>query len=405
MSQISLTPKRAFAVTATLGLLSLFPPLATDMYLAALGDLAASMNATHTAAELSLSIFFLGLCFGQILIGPLTDTYGRKRPLLVGTVLFTVTSIALPLMNDIAWFNALRFLQAIGASAGMVVGRAMVKDLYDGQKAAKVMTVLVMLLTLGPIASPTMGSLLLEAFGWRSIFATMALISLVALTLSVVTLPETLPAQDRQPAPIQNGLNAAKRLLSQRGFVTMALVAGLIQSGMFAFITGSSGVFQGIFGLSSIGFGIMFAIIATALIIFGRINGILLNRFRAEQILKTVLPLFAASTILLTLLSQTDSLLVFVVPLWVSIGLVGLLSANAMSLAMELTKAAAGMGSALLGAIQFALAFAVSSVVAVGGASTALPMALGLAIPASAASLLYFVTRRSSESENSNVEL
>ncbi|MEO9629134.1 MAG: multidrug effflux MFS transporter [Sulfitobacter sp.] len=400
MSQISLTPKRAFAVTATLGLLSLFPPLATDMYLAALGDLAASMDATHTAAELSLSIFFLGLCFGQILIGPLTDTYGRKRPLLVGTVLFTVTSIALPLMNDIAWFNALRFLQAIGASAGMVVGRAMVKDLYEGQKAAKVMTVLVMLLTLGPIASPTMGSLLLEAFGWRSIFATMALISLVALTLSVVTLPETLPAQDRQPAPIHNGLKAAKRLLSQRGFVTMALVAGLIQSGMFAFITGSSGVFQGIFGLSSIGFGIMFAIIATALIIFGRINGILLNRFSPEQILKTVLPLFAASTILLTLLSQTDSLLVFVVPLWVSIGLVGLLSANAMSLAMEWTKAAAGMGSALLGAIQFALAFTVSSFVAVGGASSALPMALGLAIPASAAALLYFVTRRFSESEN-----
>ncbi|MEP3686331.1 MAG: multidrug effflux MFS transporter [Sulfitobacter dubius] len=405
MSQISLTPKRAFAVTATLGLLSLFPPLATDMYLAALGELAASMNATHTAAELSLSIFFLGLCFGQILIGPLTDTYGRKRPLLVGTVLFTVTSIALPLMNDIAWFNALRFLQAIGASAGMVVGRAMVKDLYQGQKAAKVMTVLVMLLTLGPIASPTMGSLLLEAFGWRSIFATMALISLVALTLSVVSLPETLPAQDRKPAPIHNGLKAAKRLLSQRGFVTMALVAGLIQSGMFAFITGSSGVFQGIFGLSSIGFGIMFAIIATALIIFGRINGILLNRFRPEQILTTALPIFATSTILLTLLSQTDSLLVFVVPLWVSIGLVSLLSANAMSLAMELTKAAAGMGSALLGAIQFALAFAVSSFVAVGGASTALPMALGLAIPACAASLLYFVTRRSSESENSIVEL
>ncbi|UOA32819.1 Bicyclomycin resistance protein [Sulfitobacter sp. DSM 110093] len=405
MSQIPLTPKRAFAVTATLGLLSLFPPLATDMYLAALGELAASMNATHMAAELSLSIFFLGLCFGQILIGPLTDTYGRKRPLLVGTVLFTVTSIALPLMNDIAWFNALRFLQAIGASAGMVVGRAMVKDLYEGQKAAKVMTVLVMLLTLGPIASPTMGSLLLEAFGWRSIFATMAFISLVALTLSVVSLPETLPAQDRQPAPIHNGLKAAKRLLSQRGFVTMALVAGLIQSGMFAFITGSSGVFQGIFGLNSIGFGIMFAIIATALIIFGRINGILLNRFRPEQILKIMLPFFAASTVLLTLLSQTDSLLVFVVPLWISIGLVGLLSANAMSLAMELTKAAAGMGSALLGAIQFALAFTVSSFVAVGGASTALPMTLGLAVPACAASLLYFVTRRSSEPENSNVEI
>ena len=142
MSQISLSSSRAFAVTATLGLLSLFPPLATDMYLAALGDLATSMDATHTAAELSLSLFFLGLCFGQIMIGPLTDTYGRKGPLLIGTVLFTVTSVVLPLLSDIAWFNALRFIQAIGASAGMVVGRAMVKDLYEGRKAAKVMTVL-----------------------------------------------------------------------------------------------------------------------------------------------------------------------------------------------------------------------------------------------------------------------
>jgi len=405
MPHTVLSPKHAAALTAVLGLLSLFPPLATDMYLAAMGDLAEAMNASHAATELSLSLFFLGLCLGQLLIGPLIDGVGRRVPLLAGTALFILTTIGLLLVEDIATFNALRVLQAIGASAGMVVGRAIVNDLYEGRDAAKVMTVLVMLLTLGPIASPTMGSLLLEAFGWRSIFATMALISLVALTLSVVTLPETLPAQDRQPAPIHNGVKAAKRLLSQREFVTMALVAGLIQSGMFAFITGSSGVFQGIFGLSSIGFGIMFAIIATALIIFGRINGILLNRFRPEQILKTALPLFAASTILLTFLSQTDSLLVFVVPLWVSIGLVGLLSANAMSLAMESTKAAAGMGSALLGAIQFALAFTVSSFVAVGGASSALPMALGLAIPASAASVLYFVTRRSSESENSIVEL
>ena len=384
MSQISLSSSRAFAVTETLGLLSLFPPLATDMYLAALGDLATSMNATHTAAELSLSLFFLGLCFGQILIGPLTDTYGRKGPLLIGTVLFTVTSLVLPLLSDIAWFNAVRFIQAIGASAGMVVGRAMVKDLYEGRKAAKVMTVLVMLLTLGPIASPTLGSLLLEAFGWRSIFATMALISLVALVLSVITLPETLPAEGRQPRPFRTGAKTAKRLLSERGFLIMALVAGLIQSGMFAFITGSSGVFQGIFGLSSIGFGLMFAAIATALIIFGRINGMLLNHYSPEQILTAVLPL----------LSQTSSLLVFAIPLWISIGCVGLLSANAMSIAMSLTEKGAGMGSALLGAIQFALAFAVSTSVAIGGAGTALPMSLGLVVPAGLATVLFFVAGR-----------
>ena len=390
MPQITLTPKHAAAITATLGLLSLFPPLATDMYLAALGDLATSMGSTHTAAEFSLSIFFLGLCLGQLLLGPLTDTYGRKRPLLVGTALFTVTSIALPMVNDIAWFNALRFVQAIGASAGMVVGRAIVKDLYEGRRAAQVMTVLVMLLTVGPIASPTLGSILLEAFGWRSIFATMALISIVAFVLSLVVLPETLPVSARKSRPFIDGARAASMLLSQRRFMIMALVSGFVQGGMFAFITGSSGVFQGIFRLSSFEFGIMFAFIAAALIIFGKVNGVLLNRYNPEQIVTAGLPLFVASTLFLALVSGTQTLWVFVIPLWVSIGMVGLLSANAMSITMELSGEGAGMGSALLGAVQFAIAFSVSSSVALGGTETALPMSLGLLVTASFAAILFY---------------
>lgn len=390
MSQISLTPKHATAITATLGLLSLFPPLATDMYLAALGDLATSMGSTHKAAEFSLSIFFLGLCLGQLLLGPLTDSYGRKKPLLVGTALFTATSIALPLVNDISWFNALRFLQAIGASAGMVVGRAVVNDLYEGRRAAQVMTVLVMLLTIGPIASPTLGSILLENFGWRSIFATMAIISIVAFALSLVVLPETLPASARKARPLIDGARAAGMLLSQRRFVVMALVSGFVQGGMFAFITGSSGVFQGIFGLSALEFGIMFAVIAAALIIFGKVNGVLLNRYNTTQILTAGLPVFVASTVVLASVSSTQSLWVFVLPLWISIGMVGLLSANAMSITMELSGKGAGMGSALLGAVQFAIAFTVSTCVALGGTDTALPMALGLFIPASFATILFF---------------
>jgi DHA1 family bicyclomycin/chloramphenicol resistance-like MFS transporter len=360
------------------------------MYLAALGDLATSMGSTHTAAEFSLSIFFLGLCLGQLLLGPLTDTYGRKTPLLLGTALFTATSVALPLVSDIAWFNALRFVQAIGASAGMVVGRAVVKDLYEGRRAAQVMTVLVMLLTIGPIASPTMGSILLESFGWRSIFATMALISIVAFVLTLVVLPETLPVSARKTRPFIDGARAAALLLSQRRFVVMALVSGFVQGGMFAFITGSSGVFQGIFGLSSLEFGIMFAVIAAALIIFGKVNGVLLNRYSPEQIVTAGLPLFVGSTLLLALVSGTQTLWVFAIPLWVSIGMVGLLSANAMSITMELSGEGAGMGSALLGAMQFAIAFSVSSCVALGGTDTALPMSLGLLVPAGFAATLFY---------------
>jgi DHA1 family bicyclomycin/chloramphenicol resistance-like MFS transporter len=381
---------RTMAITATLGLLSLFPPLATDMYLAALGDLATSMGSSHAGAEFSLSIFFLGLCVGQLLIGPLADTYGRKGPLLIGTALFAATSVALPLVHDITWFNALRFVQAIGASAGMVVGRAIVKDLYEGRRAAQVMTVLVMLLTVGPIISPTLGSLLLEAFGWQSIFFAMSLISIVALAMAFVVLPETLPATARQTRPFIDGGRTAVTLLSKPKFDVMALVSGLIQGGMFAFITGSSGVFQGNFGLSSLEFGIMFAVIATALIIFGKINGILLNHYNPAQVVTVGLPIFVASTAVLALVSGSQTLWVFALPLWVSIGMVGLLSANAMSMTMELSGEGAGMGSALLGAIQFAIAFLVSFCVALGGTHTALPMALGLLVPACFAMILFY---------------
>ncbi|ASP19437.1 bicyclomycin resistance protein [Antarctobacter heliothermus] len=392
-----LTPKRAVALTAVLGLLSIFPPLATDMYLAAMGTLADAMNASHASTELSLSLFFLGLCFGQLLIGPLIDGYGRKGPLLAGTALFAATSIALPLVNDIAIFNGLRFVQAIGASAGMVVGRTIVNDLYQGQRAAKVMTVLVMLLTIGPIVSPTLGSLLLATFGWQSIFVTMASVSLVALVLSQLIIPETLPADKRTNTPFRNGRKSAATLLTRWSFVIPAVMTGLIQGGMFAFITGSSGVFQGVFGLSALSYGLVFALIAAALILFGQLNSILLNRFTPKQILSRGLPIYVLATLGGLMMSGTSSIVLFVIPLWISVGMVGLLSANVMSIAMAETRDNAGMGSALLGAIQFAIAFTVSTCVALGGTDTPLAMSLGLLLPACAALLLSLAASRNDQ--------
>lgn len=404
MPSMPLTPKHAAAITAVLGMLSLFPPLATDMYLAAMGDLAASMKASHSAAELSLSIFFLGLCAGQIVMGPLIDGYGRKVPLMIGTALFTATSITLPLISDITLFNLVRFLQAIGASSGMVVGRAVVRDLYDGQRAAKVMTVLVMLLTIGPIISPTLGSLLLEAFGWRSIFFTMALVSVVALMASLFILPETLPLARRASRPFRTGATTARALLVRRSFVVPALTAGLVQSGMFSFITGSSGVFQGVFGLSSLQYGLVFAMIAAALIVFGRLNTRLLDHFSPERILRFGLPAHVVAALVLTLVADTPSIWVFVVPLWLSIGLVGLLSANAMSITMASVREGAGISSALLGAIQFGIAFSVSSCVALGGSDTPLPMALGLLLPSGLATALWFAGRHREPVEDGLVD-
>ncbi|MBB5722498.1 DHA1 family bicyclomycin/chloramphenicol resistance-like MFS transporter [Loktanella ponticola] len=392
MTHATLTPRKAAGITAVLGLLSLFPPLATDMYLAGLGDIAEALHTSERATDLSLSIFFLGLCLGQFIVGPLIDSLGRKGPLLAATTLFIVTSLALILVQDIIVFNALRFLQALGACGGMVVGRAVVNDLYEGRQAAKVMTILVMLLTIGPIVSPTLGSLLLEAFGWRSIFIVMMIVGVIAFVLSVIVMPETLARENRVKSPFRSGFKTAVALLERREFVVPALTAGLVQGGMFAFITGSSGVFQGVFqgvfGLSALTYGLMFAAIATALLIFGQINTRLLNHFSPDRILKAGLPFYVAFSLLATVLSGTQTLWIFITPLWFAIGTVGLLSANAMHIAMASARGTAGIGSAVLGAMQFGIAFTVSSCVALGGTQTPLPMTLGLLLPAIASFVL-----------------
>lgn len=380
---------RAFLLICVLALLSIFPPLATDMYLAAMGDIAGALDASHAAAELSLSVFFLGLCVGQLIFGPLIDAYGRKLPLVGGTVLFTMTSVGLLLTDNVVIFNGLRFLQALGACAGMVVGRAVVMDLYDGRKAARVLTILVMLMTLGPILSPTLGSILLVSFGWQSIFVALVVVGAAALVLVMLVVPETLPADGRKERALTGALRHYGVLACRIRFLLPTMVTALVQAPMFAFITASSGVFQGSFGLSSLAYGLLFGLIASSLVIFGQINSWLLHRYEPAQILSAGLPVLVLSSAVLLIVSGTDTIWFLVAPLWVSLGLVGLLSANVMTIAMEGSPEAAGIGSAGIGAVQFAFAFATSTVVALAGTGSAAPMAAAIFLCALAGSGLW----------------
>ncbi|MBU2962228.1 Bcr/CflA family efflux MFS transporter [Citreicella sp. C3M06] len=391
---LSPTGMKATMITIVLALLAMFPPLATDMYLSAMEPLAEAMNTSSAGAELSLSLFFLGLCVGQLIVGPMIDVAGRKGPLLIGVAVFTLASIGLLLTDNIVVFNTLRFVQALGACAGMVVGRAVVTDLYEGRRAAQVMTVLVMLMTLGPILAPFLGSLLLTLLGWRSIFVALVLVGLFALVLTQVVIPETLPADKRNKAAIGGTLRRLAGLCRTPAFILPALVTACVQASIFAFITGSSGVFQGAFGLSSQAYGLLFGLIASAMVIFGQINTWLLNRYEPEQIVARGLPLFVLTAALLLGVSGTSVLWVLVVPLWLSLGLVGLLSANVMSIAMAGAAGAAGLGSAGIGALQFGLAFATSTLVALAGTGSAGPMATAILVSASAGWGGWLVFRR-----------
>lgn len=369
---------RAALIIIVLALLAIFPPLATDMYLSAIGHVARALETTDAAAEMSLSVFFLGLCVGQLFVGPLADAYGRRLPLLLGTALFTLTSVGLLLVDDIISFNVLRFLQALGACGGMAVGRAVVSDLYQGRKGAKVLTILVTLMTVGPLVSPFLGSLLLAGFGWRAIFVTLVLVGMSALGLTLAFIPETLPPAQRKPGALRNAFGHFARLAVRPRFIVPTLVAAFIQAPMFAFITASSGVFQGAFGMSGTAYGILFGVIASALAVFGQVNNRLLDHFDPEQLLTGGLPLFALAALGLLAVAGSGSLWLLVGLLWLTLGMVGLLTANGMSVAMAGSPEAAGLGSAALGTVQFGIAFAMSSLVALAGTQTPVPMALAM---------------------------
>lgn len=396
MATLMVTTSHHKLMIAVLALLSIFPPLATDMYLPALGAVASDLQASASATELSISMFFLGLGVGQVIFGPMIDAYGRKLPLLLAATLFIISSILILFVNDIVLFNLLRLIQAVGACAGMVISRAIVSDLYQGHEAAKVMTILVMLMTIGPIVSPTLGSILFTTLGWHSIFVLLVLIGITALILAKLFIPETLPPERRVQRPFRDALANAKILIRQRNFILPVVVAAFAQSGMFAFITASSNVFQHVFQLSALQYGVAFAVIAMALLTCGQVNKVLLNHFSPTQILSVALPVYASMALMTTVMSSTSTLWMFALPLWFSIGFVSLISSNGMALAMGAARERAGTGSALLGLCQFSLAFLVSSCVAFGsGSDTALPMSLGILLPSTIATIIWWVNKKS----------
>jgi MFS transporter, DHA1 family, multidrug resistance protein len=384
-------PARSNALTIimVLSLLSIFPPLATDMYLSAFGDIQAYLNAPDGALELSLSVFFLGLCAGQLVFGPLIDRFGRKGPLLAGAALFCVATVLLLLTRSTSIFVGLRLIQALGACGGMVVGRAVVSDLYEGTAAARTMTLLVMLMTLGPVISPLLGGVIITQFGWKMVFVTMLAIGALALVLAFMLLPETLPASKQLKAPMTSVFSDYWQLLVCRDFVVPALVSSLVQAAMFSFITASSNVFQEVFGLGKIEYGLAFGFIAFGLVIASFVNNRLLVKLQVQTVISIVLPLLVTFSFVLLLISGTHQLWFLIAPLWFSIAMVGLLSPNATSIAMEAARGQSGVGSALVGAMQFGTAFICSAVVASSISSSALPLALGILIPSLAALILW----------------
>jgi DHA1 family bicyclomycin/chloramphenicol resistance-like MFS transporter len=364
-----------------LGLFSAIGPFAIDMYLPALPSIGQSLDASIGAVQGSLMAFFVAMALGQIVYGPLSDMYGRKPPLVAGLVLFGLASVGCALAPDIQTLVVLRFVQGLGACAGMVIPRAVVRDLHTGHAAARLMALLMLVVSVSPILAPLAGSLLIEVAGWRSVFWAVAVGAVAALVLLGTSLPETRPASQRVDSNLRSALTAYGVLLRDRHFMGLVLIGGFGVSSFFAYLANSSFVFIDHYGLSPRAYSLVFALNAIAFFGVSQATGALGRRFGLVPVMRVAVLGFTGATCLLCALHAAglQQLWLIVALLFVGNGFLGLVMPTTAVLALDAHGQIAGTASALMGTLQFVCGAIVMAIVGVFADGTALPMLIGIA--------------------------
>ena len=371
-----------------LGALTTFGPFSVDMYLPSFPAIARDLNASAAAVQVTLSAFLVGLAAGQLILGPVSDRFGRRAPLIAGLVLYSLASIACANAPNIEslWFA--RFVQSIGACAMIVIARAAVRDLYHGAEAARFFSLLMLVLGAAPIVGPLLGAFILENFGWRGIFWLLAAMSAATLAAVSFGLPETLPADRRSGSGIPGALKAYLTLLRDRRFLAPTLAADCVFAGLFAFIAGGPFVFIELHGLSPQAFGLLFSVNAIGLLIASQVNAHLVLRFGPARMLTAALLIYFLGAAVLTVNAVTGfgGFVGLAIPLFVCFSMVGIAPTNAMALAQEHYPHAAGSAAALFGSIQFGIGAIIGALTGLLHDGTAMPMA-GMIVLAATASL------------------
>ncbi len=360
-------------VILILGLLSAFGPLSIDMYLPALPGIANDFHAELSQVQFSLASYFVGIALGQIFYGPLTDRFGRKKPLYVGLSLYFISSLLCAEASTVEGLILFRFLQALGACSGIVISRAVVRDLFQPHESARIFSLLMLIMGVAPILAPVAGGLMLTAFGWRSIFWFLSSVSLMTLVAVFFFLKES-----AVPHPDHHLRYAARNylgVLKDRQFTGYTISLSFIYAGMFAYITGSSYVFIEHFHLSPSDYSILFGANAFGLILFSQINGKLLKKYTPEKLIRSALPItLIAGTILLLDGIFDAPLWAICIPLFFYILSMGMIAPNAAACALAFQKKSAGSASAMMGTIQFTVSAICSMLVSRLHNETILPM-------------------------------
>jgi DHA1 family bicyclomycin/chloramphenicol resistance-like MFS transporter len=388
-------------LAVVLGLITAVGPFAVDMYLPALPTIGASLNASTAGVQASLMSFFIvfGVC--QLFYGPLADIFGRKLPIYGGLVLFAIGSVGCALAPDIETLIVFRVVQAFGSCAGMVVPRAIVRDLHTGHEATRLMSLLLLVMSVSPIMAPLFGSGVIAVIGWRGVFWALTVAALIAIGLAVFALEETRPREARHGSSWGGAFRAYGRLMKDKSFIGLSMVGAFGLSAFFVYLGNSPFVLKEQYGLSEWQFSLCFSLNAAAFFGVSQLTGFMTKRYGLAPVTRVSVAGMAVATTILAgvMLSGFDTLPVMIVGLFIGYGFLGLVLPTAGVLSLEHHGAIAGAASALGGALGMmtgAVIMALSGLFAQAGAK---PMVAMIALCALLACATTFVTIRKPQSD------
>ncbi len=389
--------RRSYAKDAlVLGLLAAVGPFAIDMYIPALPTISADLGAGTAATQMTLTAFFVAFGACQLIYGPVSDMIGRKPPLYFGLTVFAVGSIGGALSPAVEWLIFFRVVQGIGASSVMVIPRAIIRDLYTGIEATRLMSTIMLVISVSPILAPLAGSALIVPFGWRAVFIVVALATILSFMLLIFWLPETWPAAKRLKAGLGSAFAGFGTLLRDTHFLGLTFIGGMGMSSFFAFLAASSFIYMDHFGLTPMEYSLTFSLNAIGFIGTSQFAALLGGRFGMARTVGVATSLYAffAVVLLTVTLAGIDSLPVLVGLLFLSNAFLGLVIPTTMVLALEDFGPIAGMASALGGTLQMVFGGLMVVLMSQVFDGTALPMVATQAACAVTALVLAVLTLR-----------
>ncbi|MCS0638954.1 multidrug effflux MFS transporter [Streptomyces sp. LP05-1] len=373
--------RASLLVTLILGGLTALPPLSMDMYLPALPQVTRVLDAPAATVQLTLTACLAGMALGQLVVGPMSDKWGRRRPLLIGMLVYVLATAVCAFAPSAGLLIGFRLLQGLAGAAGIVIARAVVRDLYDGVAMARFFASLMLISGVAPVVAPLIGGQILRLTDWRGVFYALTAVGLLLTLVVWRWLGETLPPERRHPGGVGEALATMRGLIGDRVFTGYTLTAGLAFAVLFAYISASPFVIQEIYGASPQTFSLLFGLNSVGLVIVGQVNGkLLMGRVDMNKVLGTGLAVIAVASA--ALLVMTSGLVgdVGLVPvsagLFVVMAAMGLAMPTANAQALMRTPHAAGSASALLGTTSFLVGAVASPLVGVAGEGTAVPMAV-----------------------------